>query len=81
MTTAPEPVDPARAAAVRACLDQVMEPELDAAVTEPGFVTAVRTDACAEFDGALCRGLPAERYGEAQPQPIRFMPRATAAAH
>lgn len=29
----------------------------------------------AEFNGALCRGLQAERFGEAEPQPIHFVRR------
>lgn len=41
---------------------------------------AQRVEVNATFNGALCRGLQAARYGEAAPQPIHFMPRRVATA-
>ena len=48
---------------------------LDAAGLQQQLRHARRVDINAEFNGALCRGLLAARYGEATPQPIHFMPR------
>ena len=41
---------------------------------------AQKVEVNATFNGALCRGLLAARYGEATPQPIHFMPRRAATA-
>lgn len=58
---------------------------LDAQGLQAQLRHARRVDINAEFNGALCRGLLAARYGEAKdaaPQPLHFIPRRSlAAAH
>lgn len=53
---------------------------LDAQGLQAQLVHARRVDINAEFNGALCRGLLAARYGEATPQPIHFVRRRSPAA-
>lgn len=59
------------------------EGQLIAQEALPGYLRDLRRVAInAEFNGALCRGLQAARFGEATPQPIHFVRhRPLAAAH
>ena len=52
----------------------------DAQALQMALREAQRVEVNATFNGALCRGLQAARYGEAAPQPIHFMPRRVATA-